>query len=86
MTEEERAALHREQVRNRAQYRCVLFTGLHGDLQKREELDANWAPPVLAHWEAQYPGTDADFLEEMYCRVPAPFAHVTDFTTAELLP
>jgi hypothetical protein len=72
MTEEERAALYREQFAARAQARRDRFIGLAGDRARRVELDIAWQPVLLAQLEVQMPVGDdcSDALEEMYVQVP----------------
>lgn len=80
MTEEERAALYREQFVSRRQARRERFIGLAGDREAREALDVAWRPVLIAQMEAQMPVTDdcSDALEEMYVEVPQGDVFITE--------
>jgi hypothetical protein len=84
MTEEERAALYRAQVASREQARRDAYVGLAGNRQKRIELDEAWWPPVLSHLEAQFVGSDCEFLEELYVEVPQKDVYITEFPDDQL--
>ena len=80
MNEEERAALHRDQLAAQAQARRDRFVALAGDRQARIDLDIAWQPVLLAQFEAQAPAGDDsyDALEEMYVQVPEADVYVTE--------
>lgn len=51
---------------------------LAGNRQKRVELDAAWAPVLLARLERDFVGDDCEFLEEMYVEVPDKDVYITE--------
>jgi hypothetical protein len=85
MNEEERAALYRKQVLSRAQARRDAYVGLAGNRERREALDAAWRPPLLAQLEAQAPGDDCEFLEEMYVEVPERDIFISEIPEDQLI-
>lgn len=78
MTEEERAALYREQFAARRQARRERFIELAGDRDARVALDLAWQPVFLARLEAQFGEDCFDALEEMYVQVPEQDIYVTE--------
>jgi hypothetical protein len=77
MNDEERAALYREQVAAQRNSRAQQFIALHGNRQRREELDAAWAPPPLAALEGRG-GMFMDDLEDTYAEVPEQDIYVSE--------
>lgn len=78
MTEDERAALYREQVVARARERRNRYVALAGNHARRVALDEAWWPPVLARLEAQFIGDDSEFLEELYVEVPQKDVYISE--------
>jgi hypothetical protein len=78
MNDEEKAALYRTQVASQAQARRDRYVALAGDRQKRQELDAAWAPVLLARLERDFVGDDCEFLEELYVEVPQRDVYITE--------
>ncbi len=79
MNEDERAALHRDNLAARRRGRAANFASLAGNRQAREALDADWQPVRLARLEAELPALgDEALLEEMLVAVPRRNLYVTD--------
>jgi len=60
MTEEERAALWRQQTINRIQFKTELWLSLQAPPEPRQEVMDDWAPVYLAQLEAQAGATDPE--------------------------
>lgn len=78
MTEEERAAQYRADDLARRKARRDRYVALAGNRQKRQELDAAWAPVLLSRLERDFVGDDCEFLEELYVDVPQKDVYITE--------